>query len=42
MDLVFVGKPAGENSTIALGALEAFAAEIETEVGVPAKIVEKE
>jgi nucleotide-binding universal stress UspA family protein len=39
MDLVLVGKPAGEQSTFALDALEAFASEVEAEAGVPVKIV---
>ena len=39
MDLVLVGKPAGEQSTFALDALEAFASEIEAVAGVPVNIV---
>jgi nucleotide-binding universal stress UspA family protein len=39
MDLVVLGKPAGEESAFALEALEAFASEIETEAGVLVQIV---
>lgn len=39
IDLVLVGKPAGEQSTFALDALEAFASEIEAVAGVPVNIV---
>jgi nucleotide-binding universal stress UspA family protein len=39
MDLVVLGKPAGEQSAFALDALEGFASEIEAEAGVSVKIV---
>lgn len=39
MDLVVLGKPAGEQIALALDALEALASAIEVEAGVPVQIV---
>jgi nucleotide-binding universal stress UspA family protein len=39
VDLVVLGRPAGAESAFALADLEAFAAEIEAETGVEARII---
>jgi nucleotide-binding universal stress UspA family protein len=39
VDLVVLGKPAGTGSTFVTADLEAFAAEIESETGVEARII---